>query len=737
MSKTMRKMWRATVGGLVLVATSVSTMTPDAWAQFAAPGSQISSKQPVTFQADRIDYDQKSNIVTLIGHVQAWQAGHVLFADRLLYDRNTNIADAIGHVVLISPDGQIVYSNYAELSRDMSNGIMSQMNVTLPLNAKLAANGARRTEGKLNELTRAVYTACDVCLKHPENAPLWQIHARTATQDLQHHMIEYKDAVMQIYGVPILWLPYFSHPDPSAKRQSGLLTPSIGVNSHLGGFAEIPYYWVIDNQSDAIITPILSTKDYAALDVKYRRDFNFGTVNLNPSAGLDQGRMQGAIFANGLFDLNNTWRAGFNFQRASSVSYLNDYSILPNVNELESTLYIEGFGQGSYARLDTSFYQGLVASVSDSQLPVVLPYGQYSYSGQPDAWGGNLSLGANAFNILRTTGTNTRRAAFSTDYKTPFQDSLGGLWSTDLHIDAAGYSASNLNDFPNYATRDSSNTARALPQVALNYRWPLMNDAGRLGSQLIEPIIQVIGAPNMGNNVNKTGIPNEDSDDFQFTDANLFGFNKYPGIDRLESGMRANLGLHTEWLLNNGSTIDSLVGQSYRTHKDTTFPDGSGLEDNVSDIVARISYTPASWLDLTYRTRFSHVNLQDRFIDAFATAGAPILRVSAGYLYSATNPYYYYDGSTPPASYYIPRNEITLGLSTTYKAWTLNTFLQRNIQTGEMDSTSVDGMWQNDCLALDLSFNRRDTSVAGDNGSTTVLFRVTFKTIGGIGFNAL
>jgi LPS-assembly protein len=326
MSKTTDKMWRATVGGLVLAATSFSTMTPDAWAQFAAPGAQINSKQPVTFQADRIDYDQKTNIVTLIGHVEAWQAGHVLFADRLLYDRNTNISDAIGHVVLISPDGQIVYSDYAELSRDMTNGIMSKMNVTLPLNAKLAANGARRTEGKLNELTRAVYTACDVCMKHPDSSPLWQIHA-----------------VMEIYGVPIFWLPYFSHPDPSAKRQSGLLTPSIGVNSHLGGFAEIPYYWVLDNQSDAIITPTLSTKDYAALDVKYRRDFNFGTLNLNPSAGLDQGRIQGALFANGLFDLNNTWRAGFNFQRASSVGYLNDYSILPDVNELESQLYIRAW----------------------------------------------------------------------------------------------------------------------------------------------------------------------------------------------------------------------------------------------------------------------------------------------------------------------------------------------------------------------------------------------------------
>ena len=115
----------------------------------------------------------------------------------MLYDRNTNIADAIGHVVLVSPDGQIVYSNYAELSQNMTNGIMSTMNITLPQNAKLAANGGRRTEGQINELSRAVYTACDVCAKHPDRYPLWEINARSATQDVQHHLIEYKDATME------------------------------------------------------------------------------------------------------------------------------------------------------------------------------------------------------------------------------------------------------------------------------------------------------------------------------------------------------------------------------------------------------------------------------------------------------------------------------------------------------------------------------------------------------------
>ena len=764
-----KRLRRLLMGGAILASVScVPTLIRDAWAQTAptaatpapsspgpAPaaskpaatpaaspipgtGATFNSRQPVTFQADRIDYNQKSNIVTLTGHVEAWQAGHVLFADRVLYDRNTNIADAVGHVVLVSPDGQIVYSNYAELSRDMTNGIMSKMNITLPMNAKLAANGGRRTEGEVNELSRAVYTACDVCAKHPDRYPLWQISARTATQDLQHHLIEYKDATMEIYGFPVLWFPYFSHPDPTAKRMSGLLIPAAGYSSHLGAFTEVPYYWVINNSTDATITPIISSKNGLAGDAKYAEDFNFGTLSLDASGGLDKGQLGGALFATGLFDLNPSWRFGFNVQRASSVDYLNDYSILPNANELQSEFYLEGFGNGSYARIESSFYQGLVGSVTDSQLPLVLPYGTYSYTGQPDSLGGTFSVNANAFNILRTSGTNTQRAAISTDYAIPFQDGLGELWNVAFHGDAAAYNASALEEFPNYDTSESNaSEGRALPQVALNYRWPIMNDSGFLGSQLFQPIVQLIGAPIISNNIDKTNIPNEDSYDFQFTDANLFGFNKYPGIDRLENGMRANLGFETEWFLGNGGVIDGLIGQSYRAHKDDTFAPGSGLTGNISDIVARLTYTPTSWLDVVYRTRLSHNGFQDQYTDTFVSAGVPALRVSAGYLYSATDPYYYYTGAAPPASYYIPRNEATFGLTTNYRGWNFSTSFQRNIETGQFDSTEFAGGWQNDCLGVNLLYARSNTTIGDETGSTTVLLTVTFKTIGAIGINAL
>ena len=111
--------------------------------------------------------------------------------------------------------------------------------------------------------------------------------------------------------------------------------------------------------------------------------------------------------------------------------------------------------------------------------------------------------------------------------------------------------------------------------------------------------------------------------------------------------------------------IDGLVGQSYREHQDNSFPLDSGLDKRMSDVVARVTFVPSAYLDLTARTRVNPRNGTVNFVDAIASGGVPKLRLNAGYLYANTNPYFLYDqspSSVPPtgypASYFIPRNEV-------------------------------------------------------------------------------
>ncbi|HEX5326533.1 MAG TPA: LPS assembly protein LptD [Acetobacteraceae bacterium] len=710
--------------------------------QFTGGTPPVSKNQPVTFTADSVEYQQQNSLVIAKGHVEAWQNGHVLRADEVTFNRQTGVATARGHVTLIEPNGQVLFADAAELDQGMRDGILTAIRARLAENGKLAANGGRRTAGVLNSMSKVVYSTCNLCKKHPERPPLWQIRASNATEDAEHKRIEYTNAEMQVFGVPVAYFPYFWTAEPSAKRSSGLLIPSFGVSSHIGGFFAQPYYLVIDDQSDVTLTPMLTTSGGPEIDAEYRRRFNSGYLTVNGSAAYFQHSLQGTIFANGQFSLDPSWRAGFNVNRASSADYVNDFHLGhvlgsdPSV--LSSNIYAEGFGQGAYSRIDTRFYQGLTDTIINSKLPLVLPHYQYSYFGEPDSLGGRLSVDAGAFNVMRSDGTNTRRGSLIVEWDRPFTGALGDLWTLKLHADAAAYNAGQFNQQPNFATVDSINSARAVPEAALDFRWPFARNSGAWGTQLIEPMAEIIVGPNQGDSqLNK--YPNEDSLDEAFSDANLFGFNRFGGIDRLQGGSRANVALHAAWYLS-GTALDGLIGQSYNTTKSSWLPSFSGLQDQVSDIVGRLSFTPAEWLDTTYRFRLDHRNLAMRVSDVTASAGVGRYRVSAGYIYSSFDPYYFYDQPAPPppsSPYFIPRNEITLSADAGWGAYRFNAFARRDLTNAKMVSIGGDAIYEDECFIMDFKFYRRYTSLNGDNGSTTLLIQLTFKTIGQFGFKAL
>ncbi len=708
----------------------------------AAGGGAGSKDAPVTFTADEVDYDREHGLVIAHGSVEAWQNDHVLRADEIVFDRNTGVAAAHGNVALLEPDGQTVFGSYAEMRNDMNDGVLKGMSARMAENGRLAANGARRTGGLINELSRVVYSSCDVCAKDPLKAPLWQIKARSAVQDLEHKKIEYYNATLEMYGVPVAYFPYLTHPDPSVPRQSGILTPWAGNSSSVGVFFAQPYYWAIDGQSDATIVPMITSKTGPQLDVQYRRAFNSGTLLVNGSAGYVASAPQGTIVARGQFAYDDTWRWGFDINRASSLIYLRDFhtglDLTGSFTQLPSTVYLEGFGEGAYSRFDIMSYQSINTSVSNDILPLVLPRYQYSYFGKPDALGGRLSLDVSAYNILRNAGTDSKRASLTANWTRPFTGALGDRWKLTLHGDAAAYDATQLNDQPNFGQVGRIDTARALPQIAIDVRWPFARNSGAWGTQLIEPMAQVILAPRTGGS-QLFKLPNEDSMDFEFSDANLFGFNRFPGIDRLEGGTRLNAALHGAWYLG-GTTFDGLFGQSYRTFKDDLFPVQSGLRNQVSDYVGRGTFSPTKWLDLTYRTRLDAKTGATRMADSTASVGGQRLRVTAGYSYSSFNPSAYYAQATPPpfgSAYYMARNEASLTVSSGWEKYRVVAFARRDLASNQMVAYGGDLVYEDECFILDLKFNRRYTTYLYENGSTTLLLQFTFKTVGQVGYRAL
>jgi len=693
---------------------------------------------PVTFTADEVEYDRERGVVTARGKVEAWQGERFLRADEFTYNRNTGVATARGNVQLLEPDGQVLFADEVELKDRFRDGVLEGVRALLAGNARMAATGARRTGGTVNELARVVYSSCDLCPEDPTAPPLWQVQARRAIQDKETQRITYRDAQVRLWGLPVLYTPYFSHPDPSAPRASGFLFPTLGITRFLGTFIETPYFWAIDETSDLTVTPIFSTRQIPNLGLEYRKLFNFGEIEASASIGAldgtdtDEEGLAGHIFARGRFTVDENWRTGFDLNRATSEFYLRTFRYEYR-RVLTSQAFTEGFwGTEAYARADARAYQGLRTVDDTRQIPFVLPNLYYEQAPRERVLGGWLTMDAGLLGIYREIGSETQRLATRLRWERPEIGPIGDLWTFKLQGEAIGYRARGQQEPP--VNLPDANGTQALGNIrlAVDWRLPLVRSAGAWGTQTIEPRVQFVTGPNTGR---QTDIPNEDSIDFEFTDANLFELNRFTGRDRQEGGTRIDTALRAAWDFPNGGQVEGLVGRSFSLTdpKWNPYPD-SGLERRASDYVVRARVAPVPWFDMIGRVRLDGERPTElHFADAVANLSVGPVTFSAGYL------------RAPPVPYLIPtrtREEVGFGVAARIGPYWRASF------SGKYDlrldrPAVIQGIagYEDECFILEGRFAKYfaedPTTTSLYPSDTVILVRIGFKTLGQYLFRAI
>jgi LPS-assembly protein len=725
---------------LVIAAACVAAaLAPGmARAQIGIPGigQQAASDEPVTFTAEEVEFDQNTETVTARGRVEAWQGQRVLRADQFTYNRVTGIATATGNVVLIEPDGQVLFAERAELSGGMRDAALEGLRGLLAGNARVAAAGGRRTDGRIFDLARVVYSPCNLCPDDPSRPPLWQLRARIASLHADEQRVRYRDAALEFFGVPTLWTPYLSHAAPGAPRITGFLSPTFGYTKLLGAFFEQPFYWAIDDSSDATITTQLSTEQIGNVGLSYRRRFNSGLIAMDGSVGNLRGDdvdLDGTgwhFFSQGLFALDENWRAGFGLNRASSRDYLRAYRYgAPQT--LTSNAFVEGFwGAQGYARADTRLYQTLLQRTTTGQIPFVLPFGYAEWVFAPDPLGGRLTLDAQGYAITRTDGTDSRRAATRAAYELPMVGRFGEIWTVRGQADLLAGHVEGLSQAPFFGPPgDDGNWTNGNIRAAVDLRWPLLRPAGEWGSQIVEPRVQFVTGPNTGRQLR---IPAEDSLDLEFTDATLFALNRFTGRDRQEGGTRVDAALRGAWLFPNGGQVEGLVGRSFRASDEALFQPGSGLDKRASDWVGRARVAPVPWFEILGRTRLDSETGDQRLWDITGTVFAGNFSLSAGYL-----------GTEPAVNNSYPkRDEISLGGFLQLNSnWRVGAFGRYDRRLEEPVAAQAALTYEDECLIFDARFIRRwaedPVTARDDPAGTILLFRVTLKTIGDFGIRAL
>ncbi|MCK5576514.1 MAG: LPS-assembly protein LptD, partial [Sphingomonadales bacterium] len=467
-------------------------------------------------------------------------------------------------MTLHRPNGDVLFAKTMEVSGDLKNGIIENFHAIMADRSRFAAQTATLENDETMTLERAVYSPCQQCKDDPTRPLLWQIKAVRVIHDRVNKVVEYEDAWLEFAGVPILYSPYLTHPDPTVKRKSGLLPVRMGGSSDLGMVARVPYYYVIDEHSDMTLTPIIATDENGGVAGEYRERFTKGEVNVNGSLAYDsQSRTLGHIDVNSRFNINDDWRWGMDVNRASSDTYMRRYGF-GNDTTLTSQAYIEGFRGNNYANVSTMAFQGLRATDIASNTPIVLPMAQFEHQGEANRYGAYTTFNANMAMLTRTEGTDTKRISIKPSWNLPYIAPKGDIYKLSASLGVDFFNSTDLIVPANRGGIMSGSALRVTPELAFDWRWPFASRTGTV-TQMIEPIGQFIISPYGGNSYK---MANEDSLDIDFNDTNLFSTNRYTGYDRVESGPRANYGLKWGIYGDQGGATSVMVGQSYRVAND-------------------------------------------------------------------------------------------------------------------------------------------------------------------------
>ncbi len=692
-------------------------------------------------EANELIDDDKNHVVSAHGQVEARYGGRVVRANDIAYDTQTGIVTAKGDVAIINADGTAEFSQAAVLDRQLSIGVAMAFSSRLKDNISIAAASVARKSPDLTELNEAIFTPCPVCAKQP--IPTWSIHASKVVEDKKRQIIYFRDAVIEVRGIPILYLPVFWTPDPEVKRKSGLLVPQLNVSSLRGLSYEQPYLQVISPSEDLVISPQFNTKVNPFLNLDWRKRFYSGAIDVRAgytyeedfdSKGnkLGNATSRSYVLAKGLFAIDDTWNWGFTAERASDPLIFDNYGVADPFIErglyaaddrrLISQLFTQRQDSNSFISIAAVDVQGLRSTDINSTFPTIAPLIEARYEPDSPILGGRLRIEGSGVALTRDESPTDPTAAGDRQPARLDRTQLAAqLHLRQRHPPRPVHRRPRRRlqpERPAPATPTSPRSAtiaRTLETAGATLSWPFVKRQGDL-TIVLEPIAQLAISPALRQDPR---IPNEDSIDFEFDRTNLFEPDKSPGFDILDSGQRLNIGGRATIMSDNGLSGSVLVGRSFRAQPDPNIPARTGLAGTSSDWIVAADATPLRGVNFFTSWRIDSASSEVNRFEAGADFNTSRFDGQVRYLYEAHDPT---GQKVQDLDFH--------GEFFFLKNWGVSAYGAREFTTGVWREQDVGIVYKDDCIRIEVVY-RRDNTFNGVLGpSQGVGVRLSLATLG-------
>lgn len=691
-----RSLWPWLAGTVALVALSghATARDPDVkntLSGVAAPFSGAATgfgnlvrpdtNQPLNLEGDELIYDSAGQTVTARGNVEIIFNNYRLRADEVTYDQGAGTLTAVGNVTLTEPGGIVTRGERITLTDDFRDAFVESLSVVGRDQTRITARRAIRRDGNVNIFEDGKFTPCRTDGGAP---PLWCLSAARVVHDMQAATISYEDVAFEFFGQPLLYLPYFSHPDPSVKRKSGFLQPGYRYSDRLGFGGSVPYYFALAPNYDLTVTPTYYTEQGLFLEAEWRHKVAFGNINgvyTIKLAGIDQDGdnlpndgndnedldgFRGSLETEGVFSLASWWRFGWDITIESDDSFRKFYK-LDSVLQKDRVNQVSLVGQSerNYFSAWGYHFGGLNFDETPTAESRVHPVVDWNYIVGAPILGGELSFNANALSLTRDLNLDDdgelashQRLSAEIGWRRRLTDRIGITYEPFANLRGDFF---NLTDTFNARSleRDNDSFGRGVASAGVLAEYPWLARS-RAGSHVIAPIGQLIARTQLGDDQER--LPNEDSRSLVFDDTNLFEVDKFSGFDRVETGSRANVGIQYTFQADSGGYARLLAGLSFQLDDENpfqdpgavpiddnnndddfdedgetepSFTDDSGLESRRSDVVLGAYLAPTSVFQLIGQSRFDEEDFSLEQIDVFSKASFGPVFASATYSFTS------------------------------------------------------------------------------------------------------
>ncbi len=327
-------------------------------------------------KTSEIFYDQKNDIVSSNKTTNLKDnLGNTYFVDSFKYEVDKDLLKVKN---LVSKDSQLNTFKTSIAFINTNSGKVFGKDIEIDLNDTSTQDEndyrLRGNSGEIDkdhsQITKGIFTTC----KKTDDCPPWAFSAKKIRHDKKKREISYEDALLKVYDVPIAYFPKFFHPDPTVKRRSGFLIPSIKNSSDSGNFLNIPFFYVLADNKDITFSPRMYADEKFLLQTEYRQK-NLKSNHIADLSFLGEKDKNSKNHFFYKFDKNFTLNRfddselSFQVQTTSNDTYLKsnklESELISDNDVLENSLNLDLYSNNFSVNLGTTVYEDLNKDNSD------------------------------------------------------------------------------------------------------------------------------------------------------------------------------------------------------------------------------------------------------------------------------------------------------------------------------------------------------------------------------------